>query len=288
MLDKTTNPILDVTDFPWIKDPVDPETDVEHAYLMGQVVARLRTLLDDDDVEQIVNFGAGASTRPTTEVDIDRLNAQGLGTFGIWTEISPADLDLYQRLLPANCSMPEKPVVSLWIADYNQPNPIVRYREAGVMLKALGADGKEGLYVHSMPVESWLMLVVGHDWGFRKELTDITVSRDRASVLQKDGKLYMSLELTGDDHPADVGPSPAQDGSPLGAIVIYPRSPEVMLRTSYAGRPTILEERRKMVKITVNRALDWAGLVPEAAVAPGSYRRFVTIADHYFNKVRSN
>lgn len=281
--------ILDVTEYPWVK-PALSKTEAEHAYFMGQVVARTRALIDSDEHEQIFNFGGGPEGSRAPEVDVDQAKKAGLGTFGIWTEHAPADLDLYQRILPRTCSMPDQPVVSLWTADYNQPNPVVRFRECGVMLKAVGADGEEGLYVHAMPVDSWVMLAVGHDWGYRKELCDLTVTREQTTVMQKDGKLYMSLELTGDEYPADAGSplSEGADGRRLDGMVIYPKNPDLMLRTSNNRKPIVLEERKGMVKISVNRALDWAGLIPEGAVAPGYYRRFLNVGDYVIRKVWSS
>jgi hypothetical protein len=289
MLDKVTNPVLSVTEFPWITDPVDMKTHEEHAYMCGQHIARTRALLDDDNENMIINWGAGPGNRVGTLV-VEHANRDQLGPFGIFTAITPDDLDLYRRILPPHFSMPDRPVLSLVNLDYNQPNPIVRYKEGMVMLNGVGADGEEAWYVHSMPVETWLMLVMGHDWGFRKDLFDMTVTREKTTVTQKDGDLYMSLELTDTPCPAETQwlvPREACGGT-NNMAVIYPRKPDLMLRFGWTGNGVVLDDETRMVRITVNRALDWAGLVPEGTVAPGFYQRYmVDGGDAYIKKVRS-
>ena len=278
-----------MTEFPWVKTPANPKTMEEYAYKMGQYVAHLRSLLDDDSIEMIWNGGAGPG-KNLFKPDVEQLNRAKLGTFGIFTAIEPVDLELYRRLLPVNFSMPKRPVVSLVNLDYNQSNPIVRYREGMVYLKGVGADGEEAWYVHAVPVETWLMLVIGHDWGFRKDLYDMTVTPQYSTVMQRNGDLYMSLELTDTSCPADTEWLVPQNhcGGHNNIAVIYPKNPDLMLRFGWTGEGVALEDDKKMVKISVNPDLDWAGLVPEGAIAPGFYQRYtIDGGDAYIKKVRS-
>ncbi len=278
-----------MTEFPWVKTPVNPKTMEEYAYKMGQYVAHLRSLLDDDSIEIIWNGGAGPG-KNLFKPDVEQLKRAKLGTFGIFTAFEPADLALYRRLLPVNFSMPERPVVSLVNLDYNQTNPIVRYREGMVYLKGVGADGEEAWYVHAVPVETWLMLVIGHDWGFRKDLYDMTVTPQYSTVLQRNGDLYMSLELTDTSCPADTEWLVPRNhcGGHNNIAVIYPKNPDLMLRFGWTGEGVALEDDKKLVKISVNPDLDWAGLVPEGAIAPGYYQRYtIDGGDAYIKKVRS-
>lgn len=291
MLDKTSNPLLSVTEFPWVTDPVNPASKEEQAYTAGQLIARTRALFDDDDQTMIINWGAGPGNR-SSALDIEELKGKpDIGPFGIFVAIEPDDLDLYRKILPTNFSMPDRPVLSLVNLDYNQPNLIVRYKEGMVMLKGIGADGEETWYVHSMPVESWLMLVMGHDWGFRKDLFDMTITREKTTVMQKNGDLYMSLELTEDPCPegADMLISQHECGGTNNMGVIYPKNPDMLLRFGWTGKGIALDDEKRMVKITVNRALEWAGLVPEGAIAPGFFQRYtIDGGDSYIKKVRSN
>ena len=289
---ETIAPTLTVTDFPWVGTPVDFQTREEFAYGAGQTIARLRAMLDDDSIDLIVNRGAGPHP-PQKPRDVERLRETGAGTFGIFTAIEPDDLDLYRRILPAHFSMPDRPVLSLINVDYNQPNPIVRYKEGMVMLRGVGADGEGTWYVHSMPVETWLMLVMGHDWGFRKELFDMTVERDRTTVHRPDGQLYMSLELTSEACPDDTDwliPQ-AHCGGHNDMAVIDPHNPDTVLRFGWTGAPEVLEETKRQVRITVDRSLDWAGLVPEGTTAPGYFQRYAIVdgigGDATIKEVRS-
>ena len=67
------SPILSVTEFPWVKTPVNPKTKEEYAYKMGQYVAHLRSLLDDDSIEMIWNGGAGPG-KNLFKPDVEQLN----------------------------------------------------------------------------------------------------------------------------------------------------------------------------------------------------------------------
>jgi len=99
----------------------------------------------------------------------------------------------------------------------------------------------------------------------------------------------MSLELTPDDWPSDAdGIVPlGEAGGTNNMAVVYPRNPDMVLRFGWTGESLALDEDKKMVRITVNRDLDWAGLVPEGTVAPGRYQRYVAGAgDTYVKKVR--
>lgn len=271
-----------VTDFPWdravTQHPVlvysDAKTQDEFAYNAGRLIERVRAFIEDDDRTEMINWGLG----PTPPSDAPSPKPEeGVGTFGIFAAIKPADLDLYRALLPVNFSMPAEPVLSLANLDYNQPNPIFRYREGMVLLKAIAPDGAQTWYCHGMPVESWVVLAAGHAWGFRKRMFDMTVTRERSVVLEKNGELYMSLELTPFAWSTNEG-GVIPDGG-VGGIddmaTVYPLDPGLVLRFVGSGGVAVQEENRRQVKITVNRSLDWAGLVPEGAVAPGLYQRVV-------------
>lgn len=262
-----------VTDFPWQTDPVNPETKEQHAYTSGMLINRLRQFFNDDAQTELINWGAGPVKNAP---DIMKMEFKGhVGSFGIFVAFDAADLDLYRALLPENFSMPEEPMVSLVNLDYNQPNPIVRYKEGMVMLNAVAANGQQTWYVHSMPVEDWLMLAMGHDWGFRKQLFDMTVEREKTEVLNKDGSLYMALELTGESWAGDAIIPERGCGGVDDMSVVYPRNPELVLRFHSHGQVRALDEEKQMVRITVGDDLDWAGLVPEDGVAPGLYQRYV-------------
>jgi hypothetical protein len=182
-----------VSNFPWITEDLgNHKSKVEQAYAAGMVIQRLQDFFADDSKTKIWNYGAGPRRYPDQPTNLGSL-PEGTGSFGIFVAFEPADVDLYRVLLPLNFNMPATPEVSLVAIDYNQPNPVRRYKEGMVMLKALASNGEETWYVHSMPVEDWLMLAMGHDWGFRKEPFDMVVAKDHASVHRRNGGLFFTL-----------------------------------------------------------------------------------------------
>lgn len=265
-----------VAGFPWITESLgNHQSKVEQAYAAGMVVQRLRDFFADDSRSRLWNHGAGRRAYPDEPVDIRRL-PPGAGRFGIFVAFEPADVGLYRALLPSSFGMPAAPVVSMVAVDYNQPNPVRRYKEGMVMLKALASNGDETWYVHSMPVEDWLMLAMGHDWGFRKELFDMVVSNDHASVHRRDGGLYFSLELT--DEPYDEATAVVADGGAGGInnmAVVYPRDTQMAMIHGVVGAVVRLEKTQAMVRIRVGENIDWAGLVPASGKASGFFQRFV-------------
>ena len=179
-----------VTKFPWITDGLgNHQSKVEQAYSAGMLIQRLHDFFEDDSKTMLFNRGAGPRKPSEQAVDLKNLPVDA-GRFGLFVAFEPADVALYKTLLPRNFTLPDTPEVSLVIVDYNQSNPVVRYKEGMVMLKAVASDGKETWYVHSMPVEDWLMLAIGHDWGFRKELFDMTVTKTHASAHRPNGDLF--------------------------------------------------------------------------------------------------
>jgi len=286
-LERASAGVLTAVDYPWISTPADPTTPEEHIYNSGKLIERTSKFIQNDEVLDLVNWGAGPKTARSGLSDKEF--AADVGTFGIFVAISPADLDLYRALLPEHFSLPSEPVVSLVNVDYNQPNPIVRYKEGMVLLKAVAVNGVETWYCHSMPVETWLMMVMGHAWGFRKQLFDMTITRGKTTVLDKDGALYMELESTSSEW-SDEADAIVPAGS-IGGIndmsVICPKNTDLVLQFASESEAYILDEDRRMVRISVNRNLDWAGLIPEGAVAPGAYRRFVRAGGNsYIRKIR--
>ena len=265
-----------VASFPWITDGLgNHKSKVEQAYAAGRVIERLRDFFADESRTTIWNHGAGRRTHPAEPVDLNSL-PPGAGPFGLFVAFEPADIDLYRALLPANFDMPSVPAVSIVAIDYNQPNPVRRYKEGMVMLKAVAANGTETWYVHSMPVEDWLMLAMGHDWGFRKELFDMVVSTDHAAVHRPEGGLFYSLELI--DERYDDARAVVPEGGAGGInnmAVVYPRNPAMVMIHGVQGAVRAIEKHQAMVRIRVGEGVDWAGLVPVTGKAPGYFQRFL-------------
>jgi len=115
------------------------------------------------------------------------------------------------------------------------------------------------------------------------------VTAEKTTVMMKNGELYMSLELTSFEWDKDakaIIPNGGNGGC-NNFSVVWPSDPSMVVRFGSNGEPHILDENRKMVKITVNPDVDWAGLLPESSIAPGRYLRYVgSGADSFVKKVR--
>ncbi len=85
----------------------------------------------------------------------------------------PTDLALYRSLLPEMFSMPEQPMVAIFIVDYTDvaPWPLTPYKEAGIFLKSK-YDNEKGWYVKNMPVTKWVSMKGGRYLGFPKYVAD--------------------------------------------------------------------------------------------------------------------
>ncbi|MHA2130418.1 MAG: acetoacetate decarboxylase family protein, partial [Promethearchaeota archaeon] len=142
-----------------------PKNAVEHAYYSGILIQRVRNFVKNDGVNELINWGIGPSKRLTPDPKTVKIKGDR-GTNGIFTAFIPVDLKLYRSLLPKQLSIPEKPIVSLVTVDYNNGNSVTRYNEGMVMIKGECTDGRETWFVLSMPVETWLMMEMGVDWGF--------------------------------------------------------------------------------------------------------------------------
>ena len=276
-----------VTSFPWITDGLgNHQSKVEQAYSAGMLIQRLHDFFEDDSKTTLINRGAGPRQPSEQAIDLKNLPAD-TGQFGLFVAFEPADVALYKTLLPGNFTMPENPEVSLVIVDYNQSNPVVRYKEGMVMLKAVAPDGQDTWYVHSMPVEDWLMLAIGHDWGFRKELFDMTVTKTHASAHRRNGDLFFALELTDRHWNDNAAVVPARGAGGINNMaVVYPRNVDIALVFGSTGSVLVLEKEERIVGISIGKGLDWAGLVPESGEAPGYFQQFIYEAgDAYIKKL---
>ncbi len=276
-----------VTSFPWITDGLgDHQSKVEQAYSAGMLIQRLHDFFEDDSKTILFNRGAGRRQSSGQTIDLKTLPADA-GQFGLFVAFEPEDVALYKALLPRNFTMPENPEVSLVIVDYNQSNPVVRYKEGMVMLKAVGSDGQDTWYVHSMPVEDWLMLAIGHDWGFRKELFDMTVTKTRASAHRPNGDLFFALELTDRSWNANTVVVPERGAGGINNMaVVFPRNVDMALVFGSTGPVRVLEKKERIIGISIGKGLDWAGLVPKSGEAPGYFQRYIYEAgDAYIKKL---
>ena len=104
----------------------------------------VRQFVEDPAQDELLNFGDGPGPA-VSEEEVDEMIKAGLGVTGIFTAIEPADLELYRSYIYPPLSMPEKPEVAVIHVDYNfTGNPVLRYQEGWIKVKAMCPDGLEG------------------------------------------------------------------------------------------------------------------------------------------------
>lgn len=279
--------MLPVGEYPWYQ-PGQPETIEQFAFDMGLQSARIRDLLDDPSQNEIVNWGAGPANG-TARLDTNRLKRrEDVGLFGLFTTVAVSDMTLHRKLLHDHFDMPAEGKLSLAIVDYNQPNPVARSREAMVLLNGLAQNGVETWYVYDMPVDPWIPLALGHDWGFRKSLHDLTIERNGATARTKTGELVFALTRV--DAPENEDASPlvpmVQGAGMMNMATIDPKHPDTVLRWFATDGFAVLEEASGFVSIEVDPTLEWAELLPANLVAPGCFLRGVAAGDLVIQKIR--
>ena len=269
------------------KRGLSPKDEVEHAYFSGMIIQRVRDFVNNDNINKLINWGYGPRSKSTPDPKTVKVKGD-LGTNGIFAAFKPTNIDLYESLLPKHLLMPEQPIVSLVTVDYNTGNSVTRYNEGMVMIKGICPNSEETWFVLSMPVETWLMMEMGVDWGFPKRMFDITVNNEKIVVLDK-GITHLALELT---------PNPSLEENdviiPKGdawginnMAVVHPKRIDIALVFSY-GPISVQERILGTVKISVDRTQPWSGLIPEGVSIPGVSQRYVAIGDSVIDKVYLN
>jgi hypothetical protein len=266
---------------------IGPKNEVEHAYFSGMIIQRVRNFVKNDGLKELINWGYGPRNKSITDPKTVKVGGD-LGTNGIFAAFKPTNNDLYQSLLPKHLIMPEQPIVSLVTVDYNTGNSITRYNEGMVMIKGRFPDDGETWFVLSMPVETWLMMEMGVDWGFPKRIFDITVTKEKTLILDK-GITHLALELTPDSslNEEDVIIPEGDNWGINNMAVIHPIRKDILLIFSY-GPISVQERIQGMVKVSADRNQPWSGLIPEGLNIPGVAQRSVPVGDSVIKKVYLN
>lgn len=251
--------------------------DVEGRQVMSRIIIdRVREFVEDPETDELLNMGRGPG-RALPPEKIEEMSKAGFGQSGIWTAVEPADLELYRSYLRPPLSMPEKPEVVLALVDQNPGNPVMRYLEGFIQIKAMCPDGKEGWPLISMPVPTFYHCLEGNCWGMPKYVADeMTVTPTKAEVIYE-SKVRLSLELT-------PGPVDESDDALRGRMTVamanivsfHPsKSGGCLLRVTGSGGspPAIPDWQTGMVKVHVMPEEAWAGLIPVGSVSPGFYQR---------------
>lgn len=196
---------------------------------------------------------------------------------GIYTMAEPTDLALYRALLPKEFSMPEKPMVAIFVVDYTEvaPWPLTPYKEAGIFLKSKYAN-EEGWYVKDMPVNKWISMQGGRHLGFPKYVADEIILQKTThgwhGKVKHQKKNLLDLEFV----PGETGNLTESTKETMletffmnGAIhMLVPpgEGPTIQKITAeQAVTPQWTTPVLGMVKITIDQGEAWAGLFPSQA-----------------------
>ena len=97
---------------------------------------------------------------------------------GIKTIIDKVDVQMYREILPKPIEPHERPLISVFVADYVKvfPWPMTMYQEGCVSLLCR-YGGEEYWYVYTMPVTKLVPMWGGRKMGFPKYIADMIVLR---------------------------------------------------------------------------------------------------------------
>lgn len=214
-------------------------------------------------------------------------------TRGIFTMVEPVDLELYRELLPPQFSVPDQPMVGLYVVHFTDTEPwpitvteyLFPYYEATVLLRC-EYDGQTGWYSHVMPVSTEAAMIGGRRMGFPKYVADAMLLESTedgwyGAALHEGGN-RISLRFT------------AMPVSELGALTALQedfvngrgdaanlRGPIILLKPPAEGPevnvlpcspPPLAERQAGSVRISLSEPYD--RLVPDGTVAPGLYQRY--------------
>lgn len=206
---------------------------------------------------------------------------------GIYTMAEPIDMNLYRSLLPEVFSMPEQPMVAIFIVDYTDvaPWPLAPYREAGIFLKSK-YENEEGWYVKNMPVTQWVSMKGGRHLGFPKYVADEIILQETKNGWHGEVNHEKKNRLSLDFDRGVTGELPESRKKFMlntffmtGAIhMLVPpeEGPTIQKITAeHAVNPQWATPQLGMVKITIAPEEPWAGLLPANITTYGVFNHYV-------------
>lgn len=194
------------------------------------------------------------------------------GIFGCTT---PADVDLYRRMLPAKFETPSNPEVCFYITDF-QISGVGPYREAAILLPVTHG-GRKGEYVLTMALDNSAATYGGRAIGFPKYIADevaVTSSgganwtaraRNRGVIDLQASFTNLCRAVDSFPFPDFINLTPIQPGAPVREAFLSPRSgAALMVPAVHLVAPAYYSLQGK-VRLTIGDHLPWNGLVDESS-----------------------
>lgn len=205
---------------------------------------------------------------------------QFIGLFGCTV---PADLALFRELLPDKLEMPVDPKVCFYTIDF-QISGVGPYHEAAILLPTT-YKGKTGSYVLTMGLDSSAATSGGRALGFPKYLGQVALEQhghDWVGTVSAQGSVDLKAVYTGECRQSDeflwpdffnLTPIPA--GTSSNAAFLPPRTGDVLRVPAEYLEPPAFYSLKGSVRLEINDALPWNGLVDESRAFPGLLTSFV-------------
>ncbi len=204
---------------------------------------------------------------------------------GLMTNFEPKDASLYRDLLPRPFTVPARPIVMIFAADYIRVAfPLTRYQEWSVLLKSEW-NGEAGWYCLTIPVTKWVAKNGGRYLGFPKYIADEITFSGKGETCAAHGKYKNVTQLTLEFHPGlsrELSPWEQElmknesffkgDAHLLVPPGKGPRAQKVILQHIL---PAKWSPKPGMVRVEVNPNESWKELVPDAGEFPGAYNHFI-------------
>jgi Acetoacetate decarboxylase (ADC) len=220
---------------------------------------------------------------------LDRYFAPARGAIreflGINAIFEPADLRLYERMLPRPFGMPDRPLVSIMAIDYLSvgPWPLTPWQEWTIMLRCAWRDGA-GWHPVTSPVTKWLPMSAGRYLGYPKYVADeITIAQNgdtltARSVHRGIQQLSLHFEPTATAGPISCAPDLLADPALFkgDVYVILPRgTTTIAQRVSMHYVAANWTSVQGSIQFQGDRTQPWIGLVPLAGPIAGQAGRFI-------------
>jgi hypothetical protein len=244
-----------------------------------EVNARRNALLKASGALALVGLAWSiAGERPVIGGDKD--------TYGISVVIEPEDLEYYRSYLPPSLDMPERPLLAFFFLSVHLP--LLRFMESGVLVLC-ERDGKPGwaevgVYVENPIVYLQASTMMGSRKLFCERITLRPEGEGWHGEVRRFGKTAWSLGFTPRPIPEMGELEPWQldgfEGRAFHPQITEPRYQVSKLRRKVSELdlgpvfPAQALKQTGMVRIGVDPACPWAGMVVDGGEHPGMFVKF--------------